>query len=126
VGASAASFRPLADGSGWRFSNPRATDTYLAAARRGGGSPGPAHAERRSADDLENEALWLGLRTADGVDRAAHRSRHGRDPLDGRAADLDRCVAAGWLIVEETRLSLTPRGFLFADEVATRLWRDGP
>jgi oxygen-independent coproporphyrinogen III oxidase len=123
VGASAASFRPLADGSGWRFSNPRATDTYLAAAGRGGGSPAPARAERRSADDLENEALWLGLRTADGIDRAAHRLRHGRDPLDGRAAAADRCVAAGWLAVDGARLRLTARGFLFADEVATRLWR---
>ncbi|MBC8132363.1 MAG: radical SAM family heme chaperone HemW, partial [Deltaproteobacteria bacterium] len=33
VGASAASFRPLDDGSGWRFSNPRATETYLRAAQ---------------------------------------------------------------------------------------------
>ena len=33
VGASASSFRPLADGTGWRFANPRATATYLARAR---------------------------------------------------------------------------------------------
>ena len=45
VGASAASFRPLADGTAWRFSDPRATDVYLrdadAPSRRtadGGGS----------------------------------------------------------------------------------------
>ena len=59
VGASASSFRPLADGTGWRFANPRATATYLAAARRGVGSPRPVHVERRSAADLENEALNL-------------------------------------------------------------------
>lgn len=120
LGASAASFRPLADGTGFRFSNPRATDTYLAAARAG--VIAPRHVERRDVDDLENEALWLGLRTTDGVDRAAHRARHGRDPLDGRAA-VGACVEAGWLRVDEARVALTPHGFLFADEVASRLWR---
>jgi len=123
VGASAASFRPLRDGGGWRFSNPRATDTYLSSARAADGSPRPVHAERRSAADLDNEALWLGLRTVDGVDRAAHRARHGADPLAGREAEAGRCAAAGWLAVDGERLRLTARGFLFADEVASRLWR---
>jgi oxygen-independent coproporphyrinogen-3 oxidase len=117
VGASAASFRPLVDGTGWRFTNPRATDTYL----RG---PGPADAEHRSAGALENEALWLGLRTTDGVDRAAHAVRHGQDPLAAaaRSQEARRCVEAGWLEVSDGALRLTPAGFLFADEVAGRLW----
>jgi oxygen-independent coproporphyrinogen-3 oxidase len=123
VGASAASFRPLAGGGGWRFSNPRATDTYLASARAGGGSPRALHVERRTPADLENEALWLGLRTSDGVDRARHRARHGRDPLDGRDEPARRCADAGWLAVDDARVRLTDRGFLFADEIATRLWR---
>lgn len=124
VGASAASFRPLGDGAGLRFANPRATDTYLRAAAAGGGSPAPATVERRSPADLENEALWLGLRTADGVDRAAHAARHGRDPLApaGRSAAARRCAEAGWLEITERALRLTARGFLFADEVASRLW----
>jgi oxygen-independent coproporphyrinogen III oxidase len=124
VGASAASFRPLEDGGGWRFSNPRATDVYLAAERSAGGNPAPRHVERRSAADLENEAVWLGLRTTEGIDRAAHRARHGRDPLEGRAAAATSATAAGWLEVGETRVRLTPSGVLFADEVAGRFWRD--
>jgi oxygen-independent coproporphyrinogen III oxidase len=124
VGASAASFRPLSDGGGWRFSNPRATDVYLAAARAGGGSPAVRHVERRSADDLENEAVWLGLRTVDGLDRAAHQARHGRDPLAGRESSLAAFVSSGWLAVDEQRLRLTPSGVLFADEIASKLWRD--
>jgi oxygen-independent coproporphyrinogen III oxidase len=123
LGASAASFRPLGDGGGWRFSNPRATDVYLASARSSGGSPPPRHVERRSAADLENEAVWLGLRTTDGIDRAAHRARHGRDPLAGREAAVSSATAAGWLAVDETRVRLTPSGVLFADEVAGRFWR---
>jgi coproporphyrinogen III oxidase-like Fe-S oxidoreductase len=33
-------------------------------------------------------------------------------------------VEAGWLAVDAARIRLTPRGFLMADEVASRLWRD--
>ncbi len=123
LGASAASFRPLADGAGWRFSNPRAADTYLAAVAAGGGAVAPRQVEHRAAAELENEAVWLGLRTVDGVDRAAHRRRYGRDPLDGRTA-APACLAAGWLVVDEESVRLTPTGFLFADEVARRLWLD--
>jgi coproporphyrinogen III oxidase-like Fe-S oxidoreductase len=94
-------------------------------AAAGGGSPAPVHVERRAARDLENEAVWLGLRTADGVDRAAHQRRYGRDPAERRAAALAQCVAAGWLYADAEALRLTPDGFLYADEVASRLWRDG-
>jgi oxygen-independent coproporphyrinogen III oxidase len=124
LGASAASFRPLADGGGWRFSNPRATDVYLGAARTGGGSPAARHVERRTATDLENEAIWLGLRTIDGIDRAAHQARHGRDPLTGREPAVAWAEAAGWVVVDATRIRLTPAGVLFADEIAGRFWRD--
>ena len=49
-GASAASFRPLADGSAWRFSDPRATDVYLRDGRPGtsSGEPPPIWRTRRS------------------------------------------------------------------------------
>lgn len=123
VGASAASFRPLADGSAWRFTNPRATDTYLRAAEAGGGSPAPVDVERRGSADLENEAVWLALRTAAGLDRARHAARFGADPLVAREEAVKRCVESGWLDVEPQRVRPTPLGFLFADEIAARLWR---
>jgi len=124
VGASAASFRPLIDGTGWRFSNPRGLATYLRSAAVHQGNPLPAKTERRASEDLENEGLWLGLRTCDGVDRAAHARRYGCDPLAPRerAAAAGKCVDAGWLSVAPDRLRLTAAGFLFADEVASRLW----
>ena len=128
LGVSAASFRPLADGTGWRFSNPRGADGYL----RGLEDPTPgdpalgklAVVERRAAADLENEALWLALRTSDGVDRAAHARRFGADPLAApeRAAEAERCRRSGWLRVSDAALQLTDEGVLFADEVAARLW----
>jgi oxygen-independent coproporphyrinogen-3 oxidase len=124
VGASASSFRPLCDGTGWRFSSPRALATYQRSAAAGKGNPLPAKLERRTAENLENEGLWLGLRTSDGVDRAAHARRYGCDPLSSpeRAAAACKCVDAGWLSVAPDRLCLTVTGFLFADEVARRLW----
>ena len=39
----------LADGTGWRFSNPRALPTYLRSAAARQGNPQPAKVERRSA-----------------------------------------------------------------------------
>jgi oxygen-independent coproporphyrinogen-3 oxidase len=124
VGASASSFRPLADGTGWRFSNPRAVATYLRSAAARNGNPLPAKVEHRTAEDLENENLWLSLRTCDGVDRAAHARRYGRDPLafPERARAACKCADAGWLSVAPDRLRLTVTGFQFADEVASRLW----
>jgi coproporphyrinogen III oxidase-like Fe-S oxidoreductase len=123
VGASAASFRPLADGTGWRFTNARSTDTYLRAAAGAGGSPPPVDAEHRTAADLENEAVWLGLRTADGLDRTAHAARFGTDPVAFRGEQIQRCVESGWLAVDALTIRPTPLGLLFADEIATRLWR---
>jgi len=121
VGASAASFRPLADGTAWRFSNARATETYLKTAATG--NPRPAQTERRQAADLENEAVWLALRTADGLDRPRHARRFGADPQVGREAELASCAARGWLMVTPEAIRPTPAGLLFADEIATRLWR---
>jgi oxygen-independent coproporphyrinogen-3 oxidase len=122
LGASAASFRPLDDGSAWRFTNARATATYLRAVADG--AP-PTHTERRASADLENEAVWLALRTSEGIDRAAHARRFGVDPLDGgpgRAAAAAKCAARGWLRITDARIAPTPAGLLFADEMASRLW----
>jgi oxygen-independent coproporphyrinogen-3 oxidase len=124
LGASAASFRPLDDGSAWRFTNARATATYLRAVAEG--AP-PTHTERRTSADLENEAVWLALRTSEGIDRAAHARRFGADPLDvgpgpGRAAAAAKCAARGWLRITDARIAPTPDGLLFADEMASRLW----
>jgi oxygen-independent coproporphyrinogen-3 oxidase len=121
VGVSAASFRPLDDGTAWRFSNARSTEVYLREARAGRLAT-PRKSERRTAADLANEALWLGLRTIEGIDRRAFQARHGADPLAGREAEAMRAAAAGWLAADDDQLRLTEAGALFADEIAARLW----
>jgi coproporphyrinogen III oxidase-like Fe-S oxidoreductase len=118
----AASFRPLTDGTGWRFTNVRATETYLRTMAHDD-LPPLAECERRTLGELENEAVWLSLRTAAGLSRSAHEQRYGLDPLLGREEQVERCVAAGWLLVAGDRWQLTDLGWSFADEVAARLWR---
>jgi oxygen-independent coproporphyrinogen-3 oxidase len=127
LGVSAASFLPVVSGDGYRSSNPRALAAYLAQARAAPAGFAPEEADRRLARQLEEEALWLGLRTVDGVDRAAHRRTYGHDPLalPGRQAAARGCADRGWLAITPERLRLLPAGFLFADEVAVRLWHAG-
>jgi oxygen-independent coproporphyrinogen-3 oxidase len=69
------------------------------------------------------EALFLGLRTVDGIDRLAYRQRFGVDPALELAAKLEPLMAEG--LLERTRAALRPtsRGIGFADEVAVRLLR---
>jgi len=122
VGCSAASFRPLNDGRAFRFTNPRATDTYLKGIEAG--TMAPAQSELRQLFDLENEALWLALRTRDGVDRQAFVQRFGADPLAtaSRKAAAARCLERGWIELSDARIAPTALGFLFADELAVEMW----
>jgi oxygen-independent coproporphyrinogen-3 oxidase len=125
LGVSASSFRPLTSGEGWRFSNPRTVGAYLRDVRAFAGAVPPEQVELRSPSQLEDEALWLGMRMSDGVDRRGHEQRYGHDPLapPERATAAATCTSAGWLEVTKERLRLLPAGFLFADEVAVRLGR---
>jgi len=122
VGVSASSFRPLSNSGGWRLTNPRSVGAYLQEPRV---AVTPDLVELRTAEQVEDEALWLGLRMADGIDRHAHTSRYGHDPLapSERARAAPACVQEGWLEVTPDHIRLTRAGFLFADEVAVRLGR---
>jgi len=76
-------------------------------------------AERRPLDPETRfgEAVFMGLRLVDGVDRAAIARRYGVDPLVRFARDLDGFVERGLLRTDEGRLRLTRDGFLLANEV---------
>src|SRR6202012_1231408 len=69
LGCSAHSFRRLPDGGGERFSVARPVDEWLRA-------PAVATRETLDAAALEREAVWLGLRFLDGIDRARHARLH--------------------------------------------------
>ncbi|HEX8953306.1 MAG TPA: coproporphyrinogen III oxidase family protein, partial [Polyangia bacterium] len=83
-------------------------------------APQVATTETLDAAALEREAVWLGLRLLDGIDRAAHARLHGVDPVAAHADEVARLVAEGLAVVTPERLALSPRGVLFADEVGAR------
>ena len=101
----------------------RANERHLAAyARRiAQGEPPVAFAEAVDARQAANERLMLDLRQRSGLDVAAWCARHGV-PWDAcRTAictELAQRALATW---DGTRLSLTARGMLLADEITVRL-----
>jgi oxygen-independent coproporphyrinogen-3 oxidase len=65
------------------------------------------------------DALFTGLRMADGIDLEAIRGRYGVDVWGRYGAELERFVEAGCLRREGNRLWLTRSGMLLAHEVMT-------
>jgi len=77
--------------------------------------------ERLGARQSREEALFLGLRTVDGVDRRRYGDRFGGDLMDHYGIPLREMQIQGLLEVEPGQVRPTPRGILFADEIALRL-----
>jgi oxygen-independent coproporphyrinogen III oxidase len=124
LGSSAHSYR-RDQGAGERFATVRSVDDWFAQVPHMGGGPLPSDPglqlyERLDADALEREAMWLGLRLLDGVERGAHRDRHGADPAERHKGELDKLTREGLVEVSPDRVRLTRRGVLFADEVGAR------
>lgn len=72
---------------------------------------GTAETSTVEGRDLVEEALMMGLRLADGIDRATFASVAGADPVDALdAARLEPLVRAGFLEVDATHLRATPEG----------------
>lgn len=89
-----------------RTSGPEA---WLDAVERDG--HGTAETSLIEGRDLVDEALMMGLRLADGIDRAVFASITGVDPVDALGATrLAPLVEAGFLDVDAGRLGATPGG----------------
>jgi len=101
---------------GARWSNPPDLAGYLAAAGRPERRREPA-----SPADRAREALYAGLRLAEGIDLEVLRRRYGAAaPLPGDAR-LGELLAAGLVTRAGSRLALTRRGRLVSNEVLERL-----
>jgi oxygen-independent coproporphyrinogen-3 oxidase len=115
LGNGAHSFWRDGQGGGWRFGNHRSVKTYLAGAAA---KDGPHEADQLIAElvrldskALAKDAIWLGLRTKDGVLRAALPD----SPLLAEAA------RAGLVTIDGERVRPTLKGLLFGDELGHRL-----
>lgn len=111
LGASAASFRRLDDGSGLRTDNHRSVGRYLAASA----GSWAAECREQGADEVARDLIWLGMRTSDGV---AERDLESRDETVAWLLDSGLAERGGG------RIRPTLRGFLFADRVAERVIND--
>jgi oxygen-independent coproporphyrinogen III oxidase len=108
IGAGAHSF----DGADERSWNMRDLDAYLAAVK--GGRRPVAGVDRLDEGTRAFEALALGLRRVDGVERATFAAEFGTDPVARYADGLaEREVL---IEVDADRLRLTPMGRLLASE----------
>lgn len=72
-----------------------------------------------SHEERLGDALFTGLRLTDGVDLQGIAERYDVDVWQRYGAELERFVAAGWLVHEAARLRLTRRGMLLAHDVMT-------
>ena len=110
IGAGAHSY----DGSARRSWNARDLDAYLAAVEAGTSSE--AGHEDLDAATRAFEAVALGLRRVDGLDRQRFAAEFGRDPAVHFAEPVRETVAAGLLELDEGRMRLTGAGRLLASE----------
>lgn len=101
--------------NGARWRNVSATGEYVARIRQGA-SP---VAERRelSTEERVQEAMFTGLRLADGVDVSAVGGRYDTDLHTRYAPVLEPYEAAGLIVWDGPRLRLTRRGMLLANEI---------
>ncbi len=76
-------------------------------------------AERRSLDPEARlaEAMFMGLRLADGIPEAEYCARFGQDVWSRYGDALSPALEAGLLLREAGRIRLTRRGMLLANEV---------
>lgn len=114
VGPSAHSF----DGA-HRGANPRNNSTYLKLLNQ---NIIPFEPEVLSKEDILNEYLLTGLRTIWGIDFDKIQKVHQRDLVSEKKAILEKMNEEGWLIWNGNTLSLSRKGKLLADSIASALF----
>jgi oxygen-independent coproporphyrinogen-3 oxidase len=110
IGAGAHSY----DGAAERSWNLRDLDRYINAAEAG--ERPLAGREALDADARAFEAIALGLRRVDGIERRAFAAEFGRDPVERFADRIGKAHVSPLLEWDRARLRLTPRGRLFASD----------
>jgi len=100
---------------GLRRSNPREMAPY----REGvsAGNEGSAHVEVLGAREARAEAVFLALRTREGLDVERFEGEFGAPPRHFFALELDRLTTDGLLEEAPDALRLTPRGRMLSDSV---------
>ncbi len=116
IGAGAAGKHDTPDGGCRRWRNRNAPEGYVRAIMAEGLAE--QETETLSRAEAAAEACWLGLRRADGVERAAFSRRFGVDPWNAFGDSLSRWRRAGRLHVDATRIRITESGLPLTDAIA--------
>jgi oxygen-independent coproporphyrinogen-3 oxidase len=101
--------------AGQRWKNVASTEEYIR--RIGEGSD--LSSERRNLSEAERceEALFTGLRLSEGIDTDVFATRYGVDVWGQYGRDLLPFVGDGLMLRTGSRLALTRRGMLLANEI---------
>lgn len=99
-----------------RWWNRRALDSYLA--NLGKGSSSVEEEERLRPDQLRLETLFLGFRTAVGIDIAAFNRNFGTDFLSEKAVIIDRLEQERLIVIQDGFIRPTLNGMAVADQLA--------
>lgn len=101
--------------AGVRWKNLSETARYVDAVERG--APVAEARRRLSVEERLGDALFTGLRLAEGIDVAAVGRRYGVDVEARYGSDVRRFVDAGWMIDAGGRWRLTRAGMLISNAV---------
>jgi oxygen-independent coproporphyrinogen III oxidase len=102
---------------GVRWKNVSATEEYVE--RISAGRSTAVEPRRLDAEERLGDALFTGLRLAEGIDLEWLNARYGVDVWGRYGAQLERFVDAGVLRHDGARLALSRQGMLLAHEVMT-------
>lgn len=101
--------------AGVRWKNMSATEGYISAVSSGQNCRGDV--QRLSKEERLEEALFMGLRLADGVDLDEIGRQFGTDVWSRYGIDLQPFVDQDLLVYDSPRLRLTRPGMLLANEI---------
>jgi len=104
---------------GRRWSNVCRHGEYAKRLENGGGAVG--FEEKLSADQRLFEAIFLGLRMADGIQEEEFRRKWGISPFEYKAETWRGLISKGLVIEGRSGLRLSTRGMLLADSVCAKL-----
>lgn len=75
-----------------------------------------------SEEEQQRKAMVLGMHEYRGVNRHHFKQRFSVFPEDLFKSELDRLIALGLIDMSEDKISLMPKGLLFADEICTEFY----
>lgn len=105
--------------NGVRYLRPKTIEAYIEDVESGKFTR--LEEEKLETEEAYRETLVFGLRTKEGVNLSRLQARFGQGPDTQTHAALERLAGQGLLSLDENRVQLTRKGFLFADTVAVEL-----